>query len=243
MKKNKHTGFTLIEVLTVLSIAAIMTAVLIPALARARKQAKCTVCLSNQRNIAMALRLYIDSNNGWLPSAEPYPGKYGSIPQHWFMNPEFVSYLDVELRRNDQGNLLGPTESRSVLTCPAHRNPARTRHSPPEYPERSKGYGLSYAANAAMGVSGRASMPTEYRKESEFRRPSEAMMFTDASGTPHVPGVVLFTGCPRDNFAYRHSGKANIVFLDQHTEQMSEKEIPFFNRFSEKRFGKFWYSK
>ncbi|ARN55921.1 type II secretion system protein [Sedimentisphaera salicampi] len=243
MIRSKSCGFSLIELLAVISITAILISFLIPALAKAREHAQCAVCLSNQRNTGIALRLYIDNHNGVLPSAEPYPGKYGSLKQHWFMNPEFLSYLDIELRRDDDGDLLGPPQSRSVLTCPAHRKPARTRHSPPEYPEKNKGYALSFAANAVLGVSGRGSMPTEYRKEGEFRRPSEAMMFTDANGTLHVPGVVLFEGCPRDNFAFRHNSKANILFLDQHTEKMGKEEIPFFNRFSEKRFGKFWYAK
>jgi hypothetical protein len=98
-------------------------------------------------------------------------------------------------------------------------------------------------ANGTLGVSNKAQAGMEYRRESEYRKPSEAMMFCDGNGTMQTPGTVLYDGCAKSNFEFRHRGKVNAIFLDQHIESLEEKDIPFCTRFDERRFGAFWYAK
>ncbi len=62
-----HRRFTLIELLTVVAIIAILIALLLPVLGRARELARRTVCLSNTRQVGLGLMLYAEDHEGVLP--------------------------------------------------------------------------------------------------------------------------------------------------------------------------------
>jgi len=97
MKKNK--AFTLIELLVVVSIIALLVSILMPALRKARFQARCVVCLSNQRQIGLAMIIYASDNddrlpyhNAWNPPIVQQLGRGGNdlrpLLEPYAVNPE-----------------------------------------------------------------------------------------------------------------------------------------------------------
>jgi prepilin-type N-terminal cleavage/methylation domain-containing protein/prepilin-type processing-associated H-X9-DG protein len=67
---KRFRGFTLIELLVVIAIIGILAAMVFPVFARARESARKAVCLSNVKNIALAVQMYLADNNDTLPATE-----------------------------------------------------------------------------------------------------------------------------------------------------------------------------
>jgi prepilin-type N-terminal cleavage/methylation domain-containing protein/prepilin-type processing-associated H-X9-DG protein len=121
---KRRSAFTLIELLVVVAIIAILAALLLPALKGARDRAKQATCLSQLKQVGMALLMYADENNAWLPLSEfeVSPG----APQFW--TTTIVPYLGHGI--NDSfggwGNYLGGgwkyAVGQTFLRCPS-RNP------------------------------------------------------------------------------------------------------------------------
>jgi prepilin-type N-terminal cleavage/methylation domain-containing protein/prepilin-type processing-associated H-X9-DG protein len=66
-RSTSQTGFTLVELLVVITIIALLVAILLPSLAKVRTQGRRAQCLSNLRQIGVAISTYALSNNGFIP--------------------------------------------------------------------------------------------------------------------------------------------------------------------------------
>lgn len=73
MRIRSPVRFTLVELLTVIAIIAILAGLLLPTLNRARDKAKGSDCLNNLRQLGLAIAMYADSHDGFLPAAERRP--------------------------------------------------------------------------------------------------------------------------------------------------------------------------
>jgi prepilin-type N-terminal cleavage/methylation domain-containing protein len=108
-------AFTLIELLVVIAIIAILAALLLPALARAKVRAQRTACANNLRQIALSLRLWADGNDGKFPWKVPQTEGGGM--------PNGTGNATVRLQFSLVSNELATTK---MLLCPedVRRTPA-----------------------------------------------------------------------------------------------------------------------
>ncbi len=80
-------AFTLVELLVVIGIIAVLISILLPALGRAQRSAKITACLSNERQLALALIMYCQENQGYFPGGRG-SGRFRDAQGNPGVNPD-----------------------------------------------------------------------------------------------------------------------------------------------------------
>lgn len=99
-------AFTLIELLVVISIIALLIAILLPALSAARRAGKAAACKSNLRQIGLAIQMYANDSDGFLPYA------YDNWSAAWYER-----YWQVKLSRYLTSRISG--ETANPFLCPS----------------------------------------------------------------------------------------------------------------------------
>jgi prepilin-type N-terminal cleavage/methylation domain-containing protein len=126
---NKGTGFTLIELLIVIAIIAILAAILMPVLASAKRRALQIQCTSNYRQVGVALHMYLDDHNDWLPPGQtvenpdsPAQLDLTEMPSYNSTTTNYLPYYLATYLALQAPSTVPPTTAvlEKVLLCPAY---------------------------------------------------------------------------------------------------------------------------
>jgi prepilin-type N-terminal cleavage/methylation domain-containing protein/prepilin-type processing-associated H-X9-DG protein len=249
MSRSFKRGFTLIELLVVIAIIAILAAILFPVFAQAKATAKQVVCLSNMRQIGMAMMMYSGDHDGvWVPAFSNVDAGPQFPPQQ-----PWIGYdnNNAPLGTSFYGDMLKPAvnpvrpgaidsyvKNHDLKRCPSSKagwqmvlayNFFGPAYSSAYYATNPAASGQEFGPGArTMSLAPFA--VTTGASESEIQEPASTMaLWEHEFHTPacnFLQSADWFDAPPnnasiRDHFNWLHRGGSNILWTDGHTKRLS----------------------
>ena len=236
MKPNR--AFTLVELLVVIAIIAILAALLLPALQHAKNKAVQTVCISNQRQVGLALQMFLDDHNDQLPPGGssslfltelPIYAEGGEFDRH--LGYHLAPY--VPLPRAE--TLSGRTNLISIMICPGYVRslPGSTEaHYDPTTDNYTHAYCFTlsrYVLKPPWGLPfGLAAADNPSMKLSEiaiYRSLSEAWAMADLDW--EAPGSATSLGTDRTPYVAKkpvHGTTRTALYFDMHVGKINNQD-------------------
>ena len=186
-------GFTLVELLVVIAVIAILAALLLPVLARAKEKARSTQCANNLRQWGLAYQMYANDNEDFLPRRGQGVQVLAQIDrsEDWFnCLPHYFGLTSFQLMVSN--NAQPAAHSQSVFICPTADNPGGT-------------YFLPYGMNMNLCP---WNLPVA-TKFGDVAQPSFVVAMADAPG----PYASTYPSVQPYSAIARHAGYINLLFL------------------------------
>ncbi len=216
MRRQK--GFTLIELLVVIAIIAILAAILFPVFAKAREKARQATCLSNEKQMGLAIMQYVQDYD------ETYPFTIMIGPGY---TPIYASYMDT---------LMPYMKSKEVWACPSMPKPAYTPFTIDPAPGYSPLFPNHYMSNWNM-LPAYSSASTAVSLAS-VKVPAGTVMMFEMYGSDNASSWMIGIDYNNYNYVTRvrrdrtwpdgtpsslvHSDGLNLIFGDGHVKWMRE---------------------
>ena len=216
---TRRTGFTLIELLVVIAIIAILAAILFPVFARAREKARQTSCLSNLKQLGLAVMMYAQDYDEMMPI-----GDYFS--SDWSQEYGWDYFINWNTGAYTVGSVGAYTKSGQLNVCPSLRD-AQSWGRP------NSGYGLN--ATYVCPPAGEYWPGGAYKFPAALAQisvPAQTALLADSAymsgGTVYQNNFLRAPSDPNygwigPNTHFRHNGVANVVYCDGHAKAANKK--------------------